>query len=71
MANWPIGIRVKLTYNADEVSFIMPDYEKMYYTLFNAITDALELLEQEQSADVAIRLATAQCQTEELYMEDN
>ena len=48
----------------------MPNYEKMYYTLFNAITDALRLLEQEKNTDAAIVLATAQCQTEELYMAD-
>lgn len=48
----------------------MPDYEKMYYTLFNAITDALRLMEQEQYADAAIRLAAAQCETEELYISE-
>ena len=48
----------------------MPNYEKMYYTLFNAITDALRLMEDEQYTDAVIRLAGAQCQTEELYMED-
>ena len=47
----------------------MVDYEKMYYTLFNAITDALRLMEAGQNVDAAIRLAAAQCQTEELYME--
>ena len=46
----------------------MPNYEKMYYTLFNAITDALRLMETEQYPDVAILLAAAQCETEELYM---
>lgn len=48
----------------------MPNYEKMYYTLFNAITDALVLMEQEQYADAAIRLAAAQCETEELYISE-
>ncbi len=48
----------------------MPNYEKMYYTLFNAITDALKLMDAEQYADAAIRLAAAQCETEELYMEE-
>lgn len=47
---------------------MMPNYEKMYYTLFNAITDALRLMETEQHADAAVRLAAAQCQTEELYI---
>ena len=48
----------------------MPNYEKMYYTLFNAITDALWLMEAEQYSNAAICLATAQCETEELYMEE-
>ena len=47
----------------------MPDYEKMYFTLFNAITDALRLMDAEQYADAAIRLAAAQCETEELYID--
>ena len=47
----------------------MPDYEKMYFTLFNAITDALRLIDAEQYADAAICLAAAQCKTEELYIE--
>ena len=68
MANLPIEIRVKLTYNAAEVRTTMPNYEKMYYTLFNAITDALRLMETEQYPDAAILHAAAQRETEELYM---
>ena len=34
----------------------MPDYEKMYHTLFNAVTDAIEVLQQ------------AQLEAEELYL---
>ena len=48
----------------------MPNYEKMYFILFNAITDALEQLETKRYAAAAIGLAAAQCQTEELYMLD-
>jgi len=48
----------------------MPNYEKMYHVLFNAITDALRLMEKEQYRNVAACLAGAQCQTEELYMEE-
>ena len=59
---------MKLTYNAAEVRIAMPNYEKMYYTLFNAITNALRLMETEQYPDAAILLAAAQCETEELYM---
>ena len=47
----------------------MPNYEKMYYTLFNAITDALRLMEENKKTEASIVLATAQCQTEETYME--
>lgn len=36
----------------------MPDYEKMYYTLFNAVTDAIELLKQ------------AQIQGEQMFIDD-
>lgn len=45
----------------------MPNYEKMYHTLFNAITDALRLIDQNKITDAAV-LATAQCQTEEQYI---
>ena len=48
----------------------MPNYEKMYALLFNAITDALRMMEHEQYADAALTLAAAQCQTEEMYMEN-
>lgn len=36
----------------------MPDYQTMYFTLFNAITDAVHLLQE------------AQQKTEEIYMEE-
>ena len=48
----------------------MADYKKMYTTLFNAITDALRLMEDEKVIDAAVVLATAQLQTEEMYMEE-
>ena len=47
----------------------MPNYETMYATLFNAITDALRMMEQEKYNDAAVILAAAQCQTEECYIE--
>ena len=46
----------------------MVNYEKMYFTLFNAITDALGMMEAGRYADAQICLAAAQCQTEELYL---
>lgn len=48
----------------------MADYKKMYTTLFNAVTDALRLMEDEKVIDAAVILATAQLQTEEMYMEE-
>ena len=47
----------------------MPNYETMYSTLFNAITDALRMMEQEKYSDAALILATAQCLTEENYID--
>ena len=35
----------------------MPDYKTMYYTLFNAMTDAVQILQE------------AQRETEEMYIE--
>ena len=46
-------------------------YKKMYYILFNAITDALKLLETGNIWEVRRRLAAAQCQTEEIFMSWN
>ena len=46
----------------------MPDYRKMYYILFNAITDAVELLDTTSHA--AYKLRTAQMQCENIYIED-
>ena len=36
--------------------FIMPDYKKMYFKLFNSVTDAIEILQK------------AQIETEEIYI---
>lgn len=47
----------------------MEPYQKMYVTLFNAITDALELMENENSADAIALLKRAQQSTEEQYIE--
>lgn len=43
-------------------------YKKMYHTLFNAITDALQLMESKNSADAIALLKRAQQSTEEQYM---
>ena len=44
-----------------------PLYQKMYYTLFHAITDALEQLARQDSATARETLIRAQQQAEELY----
>ena len=43
------------------------DYKKMYLHLFNAVTDALELLPEENRAAQLLR--TAQMVCEELYIQ--
>lgn len=47
---------------------IMPNYEKMYFTLFNAISDALQLLEEKDVGRAAFILAKAQYNAEEEYI---
>ena len=46
----------------------MPDYKKMYLLLFNAITDALENLADNNYGAARDLLIAAQQQTEELYI---
>ena len=45
-----------------------PPYQKMYTTLFNAITDALRLMEKGDSAEATALLKQAQQSTEEQYI---
>ena len=46
----------------------MPDYEKLYHLLFNAITDAVDELEQGDAQTARAILIRAQQQAEELYI---
>ena len=46
----------------------MPDYEKMYHLLFNAATDALEQIEQQNYGSAKDLLIAAQQQAEEIYI---
>ena len=46
----------------------MPDYEKMYHLLFNAITDALEQIEQQNFGSAKDLLIAAQQEAEEIYI---
>ena len=48
----------------------MPDYQKMYTCLFNAITDALGALNDLNIGETRERLIRAQQQAEELYLEE-
>lgn len=43
-------------------------YKKMYFRLFNAITDALGALEKGNIWDAKRLLMEAQCATEEMYI---
>ena len=46
----------------------MTNYQKMYMTLFNAITDALEQMEKQNFGTAKESLIAAQQQAEEIYM---
>ena len=46
----------------------MPDYQKMYTTLFNAITDAVEKIQQRNCAAAEKILIQAQQEAEDLYI---
>ena len=46
----------------------MTDYQKMYTTLFNAVTDALEKMEVQNYGDAKELLISAQQKTEEIYI---
>ena len=43
-------------------------YQKMYYTLFNAVTDALRFMEKGSSAEAAALLMRAQQSAEDQYI---
>ena len=44
-------------------------YKQLYYHLFNALTDAIELMEQNVMIRARDTLIRAQQETEEIYME--
>ena len=48
----------------------MPDYEKMYFNLFNAITTATKQLLQDNTPAALLTLLEAQLKTEKQYIED-
>lgn len=44
-------------------------YQRMYLLLFNAVTDAIELLQRDDFAAAAETLVMAQKETEEIYIQ--
>lgn len=48
----------------------MPDYQKLYTLLFNAVTDALEDMARMNFGAAAERLKAAQQAAEEKYMKE-
>ncbi len=44
-------------------------YQKMYYTLFNAVTDALRAMEENNYGIAQQILKTAQQQAEEIFLD--
>ena len=47
------------------------DYKKLYFHLFNAVTDALQAIEQQNCGQASAILISAQQETEEMYMDDD
>ena len=48
----------------------MPDYQTMYLHLFNAVTDAIESIEQQNYGAAKEQLIHAQQETEEIYISE-
>ena len=46
------------------------DYKKLYFHLFNAVSDALQAIEQQNYGQAAALLIAAQQETEEMYMDE-
>ncbi len=46
----------------------MQNYEKLYYLLFNAITDALEQMDAQNYGEAKKTLISAQQKAEEIYI---
>lgn len=48
----------------------MINYEKLYFHLFNEITDALKEIENQNFGNASVILKEAQMSTESLYVDD-
>lgn len=53
----------------DELGEMKKMYEEMYYRLFNTITDALKLMNQERFKEAFDLLENAQRAAEEIYLD--
>ena len=47
------------------------DYQKLYFHLFNAVTDALQAMEQQNYGPASQLLITAQQETEVMFMDED
>jgi len=65
MQNLHIDFYAKFAYNIQEVNYM---YKKMYFKLFNIITDALEENDVEK---IRVILKNGQIETEEMYINAN
>lgn len=61
---------IAITFYVQKGVFIMPEYEKMYLKLFNAVTDALAALAEKNFGTAAELLRRGQETCEELYMDE-
>ena len=50
---------------------VFMDYKKLYFHLFNAVTDAIEAIERQNYGQAAALLIAAQQETEEMYMDED
>ena len=46
------------------------DYKKLYYHLFNAVTDAIQAMEQQNYGQATALLIVAQQEAEEMYISE-
>ena len=60
-----MGISLRIGAGRDEA---VPDYEKLYHLLFNAITDAAERIAQGEPESARFLLIRAQQAAEEAYL---
>ncbi len=49
----------------------MPNFEELYYKLFAAVADTVELLEQEQNERAKQRLILAMQEAEERFLQES